>query len=227
LHLDFGGVLKGPVSQLVVLGSVLSSDSCEKAAFSHRISQAWKCFFKWQHILMAPANLDDKFALWMKTVYRSMVWGLQTCRLEQGLLQRLATVQKLMVRKFMGLKRRPTIFQGERLGTEEWLAWQIRSMSRAGSETRARSLGIAELVQQERLSWAGHVARFGLHDKQTHVAKYLVAWRCLAWWRLQQWFKDIGWNSLKHTFPFLPRRWEDGLPAAWMNALCQPVNKSN
>ena len=88
-----------------------------------------------------------------------------------------------MVRKFMSLKRKPILAEGKRIGSEPWLDWQIRSMSRAGAETRSRNLEACHLLTRERLSWAGHVARFGLDDKPAHIGKYLVSWRPLVWLR--------------------------------------------
>jgi hypothetical protein len=42
---------------------VVSFDGSEHAAFSHRISQAWKYYHKLQHLLGSPASLDDQLAL--------------------------------------------------------------------------------------------------------------------------------------------------------------------
>ena len=133
--------------------------------------------------------------------------------------KKLATAQKLMVRKFMCLKRRPVVVNGKKTGTEPWLDWQIRSMSRAGSEIRQRNLEIDSLLDAERLSWAAHVARFGQDGKPPHLSKYLVAWRNLSWWRIQQVYNDLSWSPIVHPYPFLPKRWEDSLPANWLTTL--------
>ena len=100
-------------------------------------------------------------------------------------------------------------------------------MSRAGAEIRANNIDAANLLKNERLSWAGHVARFGLDEKPPHSAKYLVSWRSLGWWRLQQRFVSAGASILKHVYPFAPRRWEDGLPEDWMNLLATKANENN
>jgi len=125
-----------------------------------------------------------------------------------------------MVRKFMGLKRHHIIVNGRKIGTEDWLAWQIRSMSRASTEIRSRGLEIAHLVKVERVSWAGHVCRFGLADKPVHLSKYVVSWRCRYWWNSQQLFNDMNWEPIKHRYPFKPRRWEDSLPDDWQIKMC-------
>ena len=107
----------------------------------------------------------------------------------------------------MRLKRRPVCnHEGNKIGIEPWLDWQVRSMSRAGAETRKNNIDAIHLLTQERLSWAGHVSRFGLGEKYPHISKYLVAWRSVAWWRVQQIYNRAGSSILRHVFPFLPRR---------------------
>ena len=106
--------------------------------------------------------------------------------------------------------------EGKRTGIEPWLDWQIRSMTRASSETKKVNLNADSLMHAERLSWAAHVARFGLDGKPPHLGKYLVAWRGLRWWRIQQAYNKIEASPIRHVFPFIPQRWEDGLADNWM-----------
>jgi hypothetical protein len=110
----------------------------------------------------------------------------------------------------------PILVGGDNVGTEPWLDWQIRSMSKAGSEISQRGLGFGSMLDAERLSWAAHVARFGQNGKDPHVSKYLAAWRSLTWWRAQQVYNDLNWDPFVHIYPFLRRRWEDSLPENWM-----------
>ena len=206
-----------PVTELKILGSILSYDGRETCAVKHRIAQAWKCFAKWQHILVGTGNLVDKLSLWRKTVFRSLVWGLQTTKHNEHHNERLSSCQKMMVRKIMGLKRRP-VFQGDtKIGIEPWVQWQIRSLQRAQTEIRTQNMDIGTLLLNERRSWAGHVARFGYgHGKVQHISKYLVAWRSRFWWEAQKVFNDWNWDILRHQWPFKPNRWEDSLPVDWM-----------
>ena len=116
----------------------------------------------------------------------------------------------------MRLKRHPIIVNNVKLGTEDWLSWQVRSLRQANREIDRGQMGIAGLLETEKRDWAGHVARYGLEDKQQHVSKYLVSWRCLSWWRQQQLFNDLEWDALRHQYPFHPKRWDDSLPAGWI-----------
>ena len=121
----------------------------------------------------------------------------------------------------MKLKRHP-IFNdnGDKIGIEPWLEWQIRALHRAGCAIHKLDIGMSKLVDNERLAWAGRISRFGLAGSSPHLVKYLVAWRSRFWWETQKWYNNLGWNVLKHTFPFKPRRWEDSLPLGWLNQFC-------
>ena len=215
--INFGcNVWKTPVDFLKVLGSISSFDGSEIAAIKHRISKAWGCFHKWQHILLATGTLQAKITFWLKTVWRSLNWGLQTTRKNEYLTSLLSTTQKLMFRKMLRLKRHPIFGNDDvKVGLEPWLQWQIRSMTRAGDEAKKHNVEMSKLMDLERHAWAGRVARLGF-DGTPHLAKYLVAWRSRFWWETQKWYNSLGWDPLKHAYPFKPARWEDHLPINWL-----------
>ena len=124
-----------------------------------------------------------------------------------------------MVRKMMRLSRRPVFAEdGTKLGVENWLDWQIRSVSKAGTEIRANKVDMGQLLDGERQSWAGRVSRLGL-DGTPHLVKYVVGWRCRFWWETQKWYNSLGWDPIRHTFPFKPNRWEDIFPSNWLISL--------
>ena len=62
-----------------------------------------------------------------------------------------------------------------RVVSSDCLACQIRSLPNASAENVAGNLGIGALLEQERVSWAGHVARLGLEDKPQQIGICLVA----------------------------------------------------
>ena len=225
LCLNFNGVLKGPSKQIKVLGSIISFDSSETAAVEHRIQQAWQCFNRWQHILLSVGSVAVKISFWLKTVYRSLTWALQTTRKSELLVQKLATTQRYMMRKMLRLKRRPVVNHlGVKTGAEPWIDWQIRSLSHASSQIKLHNISIGCLLDGERGSWATKVSRFGLGPNSvTHLCKYVVAWRCKHWWLAQQVYNDLNWDVLKHKFPFKPRRWEDFLASDWLVSRSQAL----
>ena len=86
---------------------------------------------------------------------RGPIMGIRTLRAVQQ-IARLDTTFKLMVRSMFGLKRRPVVDEnGVRTGSEQWLDFYKRSMSRAGTEIRTRNMGMTNLVGKEVRRWAG------------------------------------------------------------------------
>ena len=81
-----------PTTSLNVLGSIISFGS-EQAAIKHRISQSWRCFRKWQHILIATATLKSKITFRTNTFFRCFTGGLQMARRNEHLISFLASAQ--------------------------------------------------------------------------------------------------------------------------------------
>ena len=216
-NLHINGIPLKRVYQMNILGSIITDSGCEKEAINHRISCSWTCFQKWAHIFCSSAGLSQKLRFWQKTVFRSLSWGLQTLRHNQDNLDKLETTMKLMVRRMLGLRRRPVFNdEGVKVGCEEWVEFYKRSMSRAGKEVRERNMRMRNLVGEEVKRWAGHISRLGIMDKPEHQLKGLLAWRCKFWWQIQQSYNDLSWDTLLHTFPFKPARWEDQFSSIWM-----------
>ena len=128
-------------TSLDVLGSRISMGNSIVEAIEHRVEAGWRCFHIWKHILTSSASLDNKLDFFKRTVLRSLVWELATCKSNIGGIQKMATAMHLMVRKMMRLKRKP-ILDGDSntVAMEPWLDWQIRSLNRARQELETRSL---------------------------------------------------------------------------------------
>ena len=77
-----------------------------------RISAAWRCFTKWRHILTCSADLETRLMFWCKTGFRSLSWGVQTLRCCPTPIEKLACVQRTMVKCMMGLKKPCFILKG-------------------------------------------------------------------------------------------------------------------
>ena len=136
--------------------------------------------------------MSSKVTFWMKTVYRSLIWGLQTSRKNEFLTGLLSTCQKLMFRKMMRVKRRPVLNEeGSKIGVENWLDWQIRSMTNAGTQILKHDVDMSKLMHKERQAWADRVSKLG-SDGTPHLIKYIIVWRCRCWWDTQRWYNFLG-----------------------------------
>ena len=216
-QITINGIVVRRVDKMNILGSIVCADATEGPAIEHRITQSWRCFHKWAHIFSSKATIESKLQFWKKTVFRSMTWGVETLREDNTLVGKLATAHKFMVRKMLGLKRRPQLDDHENvIGVEKWLDYFKRSMSRAGSEIRKVNMEMQALINGERIRWASHLSRMGLDGKTEHLCKALVAWRCKSWWKSQQFYNSLNWEVLRHPFPFKPSRWEDQFPDDWI-----------
>jgi hypothetical protein len=204
-----------PVSpNLVILGSFVSMDGHEEGAFRHRATRAWACFHKWEHVLCSRAALSLRLRFWEKVVQPSLLWGLQTLRSQniKG-LSVLRFCQGQQIRKMMRLKRKPI---GN--GVEPWVDWQIRTLHQAKEVAERHGCEISRLFFEHRFSWAGHVARLGVKDKQAHIVHFLLLWRPLFWWREQQLYAHVDLSQpVVHPSDWgRPRRFENGLEPSWM-----------
>ena len=205
------------VEKMNILGSIVASDGSEGPAVEHRITMAWRCFHKWIHIFTSQASIGTKLQFWKKTVFRSMAWGIETLCTSDFLTGKMATAQKFMVRRMLGLKRRPLLDSDRKpCGVEPWLDFFKRSMSNSGTKIYKGHVCMSDLIHGERKRWASHLARMGLDGKPEHIVKGLVAWRCRLWWESQKFYNELNWDVLRHAFPFKPNRWEDQWPSDWM-----------
>ena len=214
-------VVGHPVPQariLKILGSMVACDLSEVEAYHHRIVCGWATFHKWAKQVMSKATIASRLKFFSKNVYKSLTWALVTCRCEQFLLDKLDTIQAQMVRKMLGIKRKPVPNSSH--GLEPWLAWQVRSFSKAKEVIGAHNCSVSTLFERDRQNWMQHVARFGVEDKPPQLLKSLLLWRNLEWWRRQQFYNDLfvaGPQCLRHPWPFVnDRRWEETFPLDWI-----------
>ena len=218
IALRIGRVLIPPVDHFVALGSMICIDGNEGPALRHRTGRAWGVFHKWSHILTCRAPLDIRMKFWSRVVLPSMTWGVQTLR-EPTLVnsQAYCFCQKLMVRKMMRTTRK---CHGKH--SEDWLEWHKRSLSDAWVVAVRNKVGLAQVVRDLRENWAGHISRLGVKSHCPHILKYVLGWRPLLWWRVQQIYNLISFDTLVHPFGWgKPRRWENGLADDWWLELFQ------
>jgi hypothetical protein len=213
------GVLIPKSDRITCLGSVICGNVAEGPAFEHRISKAWSCYHKWSHMLESRVPLDKRLHFWSTTVLPSLVWGLQTTRSQDSTspFQKLLTCQKLQIRRMMKCKRQKLSEKGP---MEPWLDYHIRSHRNAQQVIDNSGINVHSKLHDLKRSWAGHVARFGMNDKEPHQLKALLAWRCSAWWSHQVRFNELNWDPIKNVAQqAVPKRWESQFSSNWMLTL--------
>ena len=209
------------VSELKVLGSVITSRGDERRTYEQRISAAWGCYWRWSHVLECSATIQTRLRFWMLTVGRSLLYGLSSTRENSFNSERLDIVQRNMIRRMMKLKRQVIAWVDSAEGSvpvyEQWVDWQIRSLRRARDEILKAGLKISCKLTQERTFWAGHVGRFDLGDREPHILKHVLLWRPVTWWKLQTFFNGCKMTTLFHNVEVGGlRRWEWHLPEDWL-----------
>ena len=118
--------------------------------------------------MCSRAPLANRLRFWAKVVQPSLLWGLQTVRARNNDgLSSLRFCQKLQIRKMMKLKRHP---MGDQV--EPWLQWQIRTLHKAEAVAQQFHVAIEQKFHDQRLSWAGHLARFGVKSHVQHMAHF-------------------------------------------------------
>ena len=79
------------------------------------------------------------------------------------------------------------------------------------------------MLKARRLSFIGHVARFGQGDRDLHLVKRVLLWRCVSWWRLQHDFNetlDVEALRFRHNGAFgRPKRYEAQFSLDYLNTL--------
>ena len=214
----YGGCEVEKVPELKVLGGKIAARGDEAVAFQHRISAAWATYGKWKHVLESEASIGAKISFWQATVGRSLLYNLVTCRPSKTQLEKLAIVQRNMVRRMLRLKRRPITL--EPLIMESWLDWQKRSLRRAKLEIQNNQACIVQTLTNERDLWARHISRFGWGGRPQHILKCILTWRNASWWEWQHFYNAVGHPFLKlahSTTVGVLRRWEWHLPKDWIS----------
>ena len=208
------GVAVKPCKHIKVLGSMISGDGSEKAAYLHRVQQSWKTYFLWKRVLESCADIHSRVLVWKATVMRSMQWALETTRQTQENSEILNVAQRSMFRRMLKLKRRPLTVASDNQPAiiESWLDWQIRTFQAASKLVRDTKSCVSVSLEEAKLSWIFHVGRFGTGPRENHLVKNLLIWRNLEWWNKKKCYNKAGKCPLFHPKAVRPRRFEDSLP---------------
>eukprot|EP00933_Yihiella_yeosuensis_P080337 TRINITY_DN9374_c0_g1_i1.p1 TRINITY_DN9374_c0_g1~~TRINITY_DN9374_c0_g1_i1.p1 ORF type:complete len:326 (+),score=26.19 TRINITY_DN9374_c0_g1_i1:110-979(+) len=179
---------------MAVLGTVLTVDGKTHNEFDSRCAKAWgKCHSLKLLLLRRTVPLAARVRLLNVTVSKSVLWGCQSWRLTQRQEQRLKSIQLEMIRRMMGLGRKPG---------ELWAPFYQRGMRAA--RTFLKQSGFLSWYQSWLLllhRWAGHVARMD----DNRLTKQVLKFRSLQWWRQEQ---GKGFQHLRHPARYREWRWE-------------------
>ena len=119
--------------------------------------------------------------------------------------------QRHMLFKMLGRKRRPI---GQEL--EKWSDYFIRVAREIKVLVKNYKIDIQTLLRAKKLSFAGHVSRFSLEGRETHLLKMLVLWRSNHWWSFQKKQINLGESLFKHSRPGKIARWEAQFQKDWI-----------
>ena len=195
-----------------ILGNIVTTCGSEVEAMNHRASKSFGVFWKWSKVLLCrQTDIAKRMIFWRKTVGASMLWGLESTRSHNTTHKILIRAQRQQVVRMMGIKGR--VFEGGIV--EDWIDWHRRRYREAKRVIASCDIDIITILKARRMSFAGHVIRFGLHPKETHIVKFILLWRCLEWWNHQKRHNKtiLEWQRFMHTSRFgQPRRWEAQFP---------------
>ena len=76
---------------------------------------------------------------------------------------------------------------------------------------------VQQALLQDWHRFVGHVGRFGLEDKPMHIVKAVLLWRPLEWWKKQQFWNELNWDTIYHARSIGGiRSFERHLPTDWL-----------
>jgi len=218
--LVFNGVSILRSESIKILGSIFRADLQERAAVEHRIQAAWACYKKWSYILESSARLSCRVTLCVKTVLRSLLWGLQTTRaLKKDAATKLLACQKYMIKRMMKVKRKPMAGTNR---LEPWIDYNIRSMRNAGRIIDFYQVSVLHILDKTKREWSSHIARMGTEHRPPHLLKAIMFWRPRAWWIDQEIFNEITDDPVRHpVYLGRPLRFEDQFSSNWCSVLSE------
>ena len=116
----------------------------------------------------------------------------------------------------IGIKRKKSV--GSRTGRlEPWVDWQVRSLRVAMQAIDQREINIMRKLDDLKHYWVAHICRMGMKDKEPHLVKTVLTWRCQSWWSYQKLLNDCKMEQIKHPAGLgLPLRFEDQFVSDWL-----------
>lgn len=158
-----------------ILGTMFTLNGKMEVEFKRRQDAAWAKFHELAPVLLKrDGNLKKRLQLFQSTVSQTLLWGSESWTLTVKQKRQLRSVQRNMLRRMVGIRRRPD---------EDYVSWIKRATTAA--EDHARMAGAECWVRgylRRKWQWAGRIARM---DKDRWAIK-VTAWRAADWssWQL-------------------------------------------
>ena len=141
-----------------------------------------------------------------------MLWAMETTRLSKRNLAVIKRTQRHMMIKMM--RRKKKCINNE---LEPWLEWHIRNNRDAKLLlTNLPQYDVVKRLIAKKNSFAGHIARFGVQNREEHLLKHVIMWRNAFWWHLQKKAIADGSSNFKHAKVGRIARWENQFPKDWI-----------
>jgi len=197
-------------------------DIQESDAYHHRARKAWGTFFKWKDTLRCKSvDIGTRLDFWNKTVAASLTWGLETTRASCKCAQIAVRTQRHMIACMLQRHRQPVDEMGN-YSPEGVLETFVQHKIRVNREIKTilsqvrPNLEVGKMIRNKKRSFAGHISRFGMQNREEHIVKHIVLWRNAFWWHYQRRQILKGFSSFTHPRVGKIARWELQFPRNWI-----------
>ena len=183
-----------------ILGTTFTLNGNNKLEFEQRLRAGYGKFHElWPLFGKRDSCLKRRLRLFQATVSQTVLWCADSWTLTVAQKRHLRAVQRNLLRRFAGPKRRPD---------EDYLTWIRRATKE--SDKNAREGGVECWLKQflrRKFSWAGKVTQM----TEERLAKRVTTWRDSDWWHDQpRGSSSYGARPLRPN-PGSFLRWEDDL----------------
>ena len=162
----------GPGVTVSALGTPLGIRVPLNTPIREACARARGAFWAQSGVLLQDVPLLPRYKLFEKTVQAAGLWNAGCFPIQRQGLQMLNACQHKLLRRLRGFKRAPG---------EAWLPWEIRTLRETRALMHHHGVQRWSTVSLQRIwnLW-GHLAR------HPSVARRVLFWRCLSWWRREQ-----------------------------------------
>ena len=184
-----------------LLGTTYTLNGGTREEAQHRINIAWGKFHSIWYLLRHRASpLRERLRLFNAVVGRALLWGSESWTLTAVERRHLRTVQRSMLRRFAGPRRK---------ADEDWLQWirQATKLAVGNAEAAGVRCWVHEHLQNK-WKWAGHIARMADYRPDSWAIRSTM-WRGSKWHGETKNDKELFNVRPLRSRPGRWNRWED------------------